>query len=300
MHVCGNGVRSTAEACDDNNTVGGDGCDSLCQVETGFACLSTTQSADSSGVGGLDTCAAVCGDGKRISWGGEGCDDGNSVAGDGCGISCAVEAGFLCKGGTTTTMDTCVPLCGDGLRVGSEECDDGDRVAGDGCSAACTIEAGSTCSGGGPSSQDACVPCDASCATCVGSTTDDCTACAPTSPFANESTWAKGACVADCTPLGKYANGTACAACDATCGTCFGPAATDCLSCTVEAYPFLHGATCVAACPDAGYYSDVAIDAEQASCAACASSCLTCSGSASADCLTCPSGSYLDDGSCVA
>ena len=42
------------EACDDNNTVGGDGCDSLCQVEPGFACLSTTQSADSSGVGGLD------------------------------------------------------------------------------------------------------------------------------------------------------------------------------------------------------------------------------------------------------
>ena len=33
VHVCGNGVRSTAEACDDNNTVGADGCDSLCQLE---------------------------------------------------------------------------------------------------------------------------------------------------------------------------------------------------------------------------------------------------------------------------
>ena len=33
VHVCGNGVRSTAEACDDNNTAGADGCDALCQLE---------------------------------------------------------------------------------------------------------------------------------------------------------------------------------------------------------------------------------------------------------------------------
>ena len=32
-HICGNGIRSTAEACDDNNTIGGDGCDAeLSQV----------------------------------------------------------------------------------------------------------------------------------------------------------------------------------------------------------------------------------------------------------------------------
>ena len=33
VHICGNGVRSTAEICDNNNTVGGDGCDALCRIE---------------------------------------------------------------------------------------------------------------------------------------------------------------------------------------------------------------------------------------------------------------------------
>ena len=60
--------------------------------------------------------------------------------------------------------------------------------------------------------------------------------------------------MADCTPLGKYANGTACAACDATCTSCSGPSAAECLSCATETHPFLHGATCVAACPDQGFY----------------------------------------------
>ena len=32
VHICGDGVRTTAEACDDNNTIGGDGCDALCRV----------------------------------------------------------------------------------------------------------------------------------------------------------------------------------------------------------------------------------------------------------------------------
>ena len=149
VHVCGNGVRSTAEACDDNNTAGADGCDSLCQLEAGFACKSTTQggggAGDGSGVGGLDTCTAVCGDGKRISWGGEGCDDNNTAAGDGCGADCAVEPGFVCTGGSATTADACASVCGDGLRVGSEACDDGGLVASDGCSAACAIEEGYTC-----------------------------------------------------------------------------------------------------------------------------------------------------------
>ena len=102
VHVCGNGIRSSAEACDDNNTIGADGCDSLCQLESGFACTSSTQGGggggDGSGVGGLDTCAAVCGDGRRVSWGGEGCDDNNTAPGDGCSASCAIEPGFACTG----------------------------------------------------------------------------------------------------------------------------------------------------------------------------------------------------------
>ena len=38
VHVCGDGKRSSAELCDDNNTEPLDGCDALCQIEVGWAC----------------------------------------------------------------------------------------------------------------------------------------------------------------------------------------------------------------------------------------------------------------------
>ena len=66
VHICGNGIRSTAEVCDDNNTAGADGCDSLCRVEYGWQC--TSSNTEGSGVGGLDTCVPICGDGIRILW----------------------------------------------------------------------------------------------------------------------------------------------------------------------------------------------------------------------------------------
>lgn len=51
---------------------------------------------------------------------GESCDDGNLVAGDGCGPSCRWE-----------------PFCGDGVRDEGEVCDDGNGAAGDGCAPDC-------------------------------------------------------------------------------------------------------------------------------------------------------------------
>ena len=87
VHVCGNGIRSTAEACDDNNTLGGDGCDSLCRLEAGWLCTSSL--TEGSGVGGVDTCAPICGDGLRVIWA-EACDDNGTLSGDGCSASCTV------------------------------------------------------------------------------------------------------------------------------------------------------------------------------------------------------------------
>ena len=37
--MCGDGLVVLGETCDDNNTVAGDGCDSICRTELGFTCL---------------------------------------------------------------------------------------------------------------------------------------------------------------------------------------------------------------------------------------------------------------------
>lgn len=36
--VCGDGIVETGETCDDGNTVPGDGCSGVCQIEPGYAC----------------------------------------------------------------------------------------------------------------------------------------------------------------------------------------------------------------------------------------------------------------------
>ena len=304
VHICGDGVRTTAEACDDNNTAGGDGCSALCALEVGFTCVSSAAAEGGSGVGGLDTCAPTCADGRRITWSTppEGCDDNNTVAGDGCDSSCAVEPGYACSGGSFTSADTCATVCGDGLRVGGEVCDDGNNVALDGCAADClSVEDGFTCSGGSSNTSDACVGCDATCATCGGPDPTDCVSCASSHPFLDAAT---SSCVADCTPLGKYAhaNGT-CVACDGACGTCSGPGASDCLSCTLADAPFVSNGTCVAECAN-GTFVAVATasdDTEIATCATCHGSCAECSGIGATACTSCPDAGtpYFDDGTCV-
>lgn len=62
--VCGDGVTTGSEVCDDGNRVGGDGCRADCA--------------------GLE----VCGDGKRDTATGEQCDDGNVAEDDGCSATC--------------------------------------------------------------------------------------------------------------------------------------------------------------------------------------------------------------------
>jgi fibro-slime domain-containing protein len=128
-------------------------------------------------------CRPVCGDGATL--GGEQCDDGNNVDGDGCNSRCQLEAGYVCNvsglcrktvcgdgvkegteqcddtpsGGTDMPFDgcyhcmvepdcsagACKSTCGDGQRFSDEECDDGNLYDGDGCSSKCKIEVGYTC-----------------------------------------------------------------------------------------------------------------------------------------------------------
>jgi fibro-slime domain-containing protein len=128
---CGNGKidPGLGEACDDGNTVAGDGCSADCKVvEKDWACTKP---------GTPCVYLVKCGDG-RIG-GKETCDDGNTKSGDGCSSTCAIEAGWDCP----QPAQLCVPHCGDAVLVGTEECDPPN--AGQGCSASCKFEPGYVC-----------------------------------------------------------------------------------------------------------------------------------------------------------
>ncbi len=125
--VCGDGVRSQDEACDDGNAVGDDGCAANClTVDPGFSCTPP----------GLP-CHRIarCGDGVAVLP--ELCDDGNVTAGDGCSDSCKIELGWKCSGSPSKCSHT---TCGDKKIEGAEGCDDGNALPFDGCSAACQNE----------------------------------------------------------------------------------------------------------------------------------------------------------------
>ena len=77
--ICGDGLVTGGEECDDGNSWAYDGCSGSCTIECGWDCSS-------------GSCTGVCGDGMRK--GNEECDDGNTDSGDGCGSSCEVEEGY--------------------------------------------------------------------------------------------------------------------------------------------------------------------------------------------------------------
>jgi fibro-slime domain-containing protein len=123
--VCGDGVITGNEQCDDGNTVSGDGCSSTCQVEAHYTCPMAGKPCIHD---------VICGDG--LIEGMEQCDDGNTVSDDGCSSTCMLECGWQCPPGTACRAAE----CGDGIVAGNEQCDDGNNTDGDGCSAICTLE----------------------------------------------------------------------------------------------------------------------------------------------------------------
>jgi fibro-slime domain-containing protein len=154
--VCGDGKAGLGESCDDKNTVNGDGCSSVCQVEAPYwACAFGSKCVDvrdcaaltDAGLAGDAGCTpppkpVVCGDGFIDV--GEACDDGNQTGGDGCALDCLIiEPNYACP--TPGSLCVTTQVCGDGFVTGTEQCDDTNKVSGDGCTAACTVESGWVC-----------------------------------------------------------------------------------------------------------------------------------------------------------
>jgi cysteine-rich repeat protein len=79
---CGNGERDPNEECDDGNTVGGDGCGMLCQLEAGWECpdpgrpCRDMRCGDDIPTGCDGGAGGFCGDGILNPEQGEECDQG--------------------------------------------------------------------------------------------------------------------------------------------------------------------------------------------------------------------------------
>ena len=129
--LCGNGVVTAPEQCDDGNESDGDCCSSACEIE-------------------LSDPACQCGSGTVTV--GEECDDGNAIEGDGCDSNCTFTAcgngkqteGEECDDGNLVSGDGCdencqATGCGNGVTTSGEQCDDGNQMSGDGCESDCTL-----------------------------------------------------------------------------------------------------------------------------------------------------------------
>ena len=134
--VCGDGIKTPDEACDDGKNDGSYGsCTSDCKQgpSCGDGLLQSPPEECDDGVnlspygGCAPGCkkGGFCGDAVVDSLFGEACDDGTNDGGYGeCDIGCKLG-----------------PRCGDGIKQApQEECDDGNKKSGDGCSASCKTE----------------------------------------------------------------------------------------------------------------------------------------------------------------
>lgn len=127
--LCGDGIVSPPESCDDGNRGSNDGCSARCQVE--YCGDGVVQSPREACDAGLDKVSEHCNSScivratcpNGVLDPAEQCDDGNRLAHDGCSPDCTVE-----------------PTCGNGKVEVPEQCDDGNQANGDGCSAFCVRE----------------------------------------------------------------------------------------------------------------------------------------------------------------
>jgi cysteine-rich repeat protein len=137
VDICGDGLRTGEEECDDGNRDNLDGCSAYCQYEVGF-----------------------CGDGILQELLGEQCEPllHNPALPYRCSVTCRfistecgdaiLDAGEECDKGDQNSnfpnapcrTDCSLPRCGDAILDAGEECDDGNKRLGDSCDLHCRVE----------------------------------------------------------------------------------------------------------------------------------------------------------------
>ena len=122
--VCGDGLIEGTETCDDSNTDGGDGCSSICLVESGYTCS-----------GEPSTCQVtpgieICNDGiDNDNDGNRDCRDTDCI---GDAFCMNLRAGRQCVDDADCSSNNCIDsicklvVCGDGVIDTGEQCDGAD------------------------------------------------------------------------------------------------------------------------------------------------------------------------------
>lgn len=118
--------------------------------------------------------------------------------------------------------------------------------------------------------------------------------CAPCTTACSQGEYLDGNC-----PLGAAADNV-CRACDGTCGTCSGAGSSACRTCAEGLYLTSLG-TCVSRCPSGQFEARLnETEGQTLVCQPCSPSCGgLCSGPNPNQCITCPVGQYIWQGSCA-
>ena len=236
------------------------------------------------------------------------CPEGSFYDGETCEICETCEGGYLvaaCSADADAECGSCHESCEScsGPSVSDcTACEDGSFFDDDICVGCSTCEDGTYSSTACSAFDDTeCSECDAFCETCSGPTASECTSCS-TGRFLEA-----GVCetcstcegptfqAASCTETSDIE----CSSCDSFCASCSGPTASECTSCW--AGHFLEGGLCetCSAC-DPGYFQAASCtETNDTVCTACDPSCESCSGPSPTECVSCPEGSFLEDGYCV-
>ncbi|KAJ7491081.1 insulin-like growth factor binding protein [Mycena latifolia] len=241
--------------------------------------------------------ACNCLNGECASDGTCACNPGWTTAANGTACAKCASGFFATSTGDCKVCQLGCTSCADGtgncLTCGTHFTQDQNDATK--CTTVPTTAAGVAC-------PDGSFTCSASCNTCSGPTSNDCTLC-PTSHYLTNN----GSCVSasstgicDGSNLIADNNKGKCDTCGAKCTSCeiasFNVASTvnqlkctGCLKGTV-----LSGGQCIDTCPSGTFLSPK----DNVTCTACDPSCSTCSGSATS-CLTCPSNQLASNGKCV-
>ncbi|KAL4493949.1 hypothetical protein ABPG72_021966 [Tetrahymena utriculariae] len=134
-----------------------------------------------------------------------------------------------------------------------------------------------------------CLGCDSSCQTCSGGQNTQCLSC--TSNLYLDQNMCKSSC-----PDGYYKNiqNNTCSKCDPSCLTCFGGTSTNCFQCSQPRFFQKITNSCEKAC-NKNQYSDIS----DSTCKYCDSSCLSCSGPSTNQCISCQGQTFLYQNQCI-